>query len=366
VGDLESLLTMVRPRFHRAEPRQHAETYVRGLLSDLARKNGWTLAAYAGARDATSMQRMLNAARWDTDGVRDDVRDWVVGRLGDWSRATLVVDEIRFPKAGSGSVGVHRVAAGTHPGNGRALPAHAGAPGAGRGHRALRAGNAQVAVFMTVVMPRGRALVDRELFLPQEWVADRARARRLGIPDDVGFADRDELAIRMIGRALDAHGPAAWVVAGGSIATSVRLRTWLEERAQAYVLPAPADLPDLDANRLAEKVPRSAWLRVEPGADAQWALASHAGARPGGRWERGVLLRRRPTPASVIALYRCQYPRRADLAELVRAARAQSAVRASVRMAIENVGLDQYQVRRYDAWYRHMTLCLLAAASLAV
>jgi SRSO17 transposase len=341
VDDLESLLTMVRPRFHRAEPRRHAETYVRGLLSDLARKNGWTLAAYAGARDATSMQRMLNAARWDTDGVRDDVREWVVGRLGDWSRATLVVDEVRFPKAGSVSAGVHRAAA--------------------RG--SLRAGNAQVAVFLAVVTPRGRALVDRELFLPQEWIADRARARRLGIRDGVTFADRDELAIRMIERALDTHGPAAWVVAGGPIATSVRLRTWLEERVQAYVLPAPADHPDLDADRLAEKVPRPAWMRVEPGSDVQWALASHAGARPGGRWERGVLLRRR---AAGTAAYRCLYPRLADLAELVRAARAEGAVRASVRMAVENVGLDQYQVRRYDAWYRHMTLCLLAAASLAV
>jgi hypothetical protein len=128
---------------------------------------------------------------------------------------------------------------------------------------------------------------------------------------------------------------------------------------------APADHPDLDADRLAEKVPRSAWVRVEPGLDERWALASHSGVRPGGRWERGVLLRRRAATAAVTALFPCHYPRRADLAELVRAARAQGAVRASVRMAVENVGLDQYQVRRYDAWYRHMTLCLLAAASIA-
>jgi len=124
--ELDALMASVRPRFGRAEPRRHAETYVRGLLSDLARKNAWTFATLAGARDPTSMQRMLNAARWDTDGVRDDVRRWVVHRFGDWNRGTLVVDEVRFPKIGSSSVGVHRLFA----------------PGS------LRAVDAQVAVFL--------------------------------------------------------------------------------------------------------------------------------------------------------------------------------------------------------------------------
>ena len=339
MDDLESLLTTVRPRFGRAEPRRHAETYVRGLLSDLARKNGWTLAAFAGAGDATSMQRMLNAARWDTDGVRDEVRQWVAHGFGDWRRGMLVVDEVRFPKAGyefrgRASRDTPRVAA--------------------RGQRTGRG------VPDRTCPPRGRAL----------WWTGSCTCRRSGsrtapgpgrwaIPDEVGFADRDELAMRMVGRAFDALGPAAWVVGGGSIAPNARLRTWLEQRAQPYVLPSAAEHPDLDADRLAERVPRSAWVRVEPDLDEQWALVS-----PGGRREAGVLLRRRVIPAAGTALYRCQFPPRVDLADLVWAARAEGAVRADVRTAVENVGLDQYQVRRYDAWYRHMTLCLLAAASL--
>src|SRR5688572_27733206 len=137
---LDALLASVRPRFGRAEPWRHAGGYVRGLLSDLARKNGWTLAEFGGARDATSMQRMLNAARWDTDGVRDDVRRWVAHRVGNWNQGTLVVDEVSFPKSGSNSVGVHR----HHP------------PGS------LRAVNAQVAVLLSYVSPRARILVDRE------------------------------------------------------------------------------------------------------------------------------------------------------------------------------------------------------------
>jgi SRSO17 transposase len=334
--------------------------YVRGLLSDQARKNGWTLAAYAGASDATSMQRMLNAARWDTDGVRDDVRRWVAQGFGDWRRGILVVDEVRFPKVGSHSVGVHRQYA----------------PGS------LRAGNAQVAVFLSYVSPRGSALVDRELYLPEDWLTDRVRARRLGVPDAVAFADRDELAIRMIERAFNAHGPAASVVAGGSLATS-RLQTWLQERTQPYVLPIAAgtfitlrDGTRVEAGRVGEAVPPSAWVRVDPrsatpGADERWALvalpdgaASGAGDHP--RWERGLLLRRSSAPGVRSTAFQCRFSSRMRLIELVRAARAENAVQDGVRWANEHVGLDHYQVRRYDAWYRHMTLGLLAAAYVAV
>jgi SRSO17 transposase len=357
-GELEALLASVRPRFGRAEPRRHAEMYVRGLLSDLARKNGWTLAQFAGSRDATSMQRMLNAARWETDGVRDDVRRWVAHRFGDWNRGTLVVDEVRFPKFGPASVGVHRqFAAGS-----------------------LRAVNVQVAVFLSYLSPRGRVLLDRELYLPEEWLADRTRARRLGVPDEVTFADRDELAVRMVERAFDAHGRTAWVVAGRSLAASGRLRTWLEERGQPYVLPARAEtlvpVPGaaaVDPGRIVDAVPRTAWIRADPasapaGADERWALVSLADAIDtvdGARVQRGLLIRRTPALPAESGFYQCQYSSRVRLVELVRAARAVDTVQDSVQWANENIGLDHYQVRRYDAWYRHMTLCLLAGAFVA-
>jgi SRSO17 transposase len=365
--DLDALLASVLPRFGRAEPWRHAGVYVRGLLSDLVRKNGWTLAEFAGARDATSMQRMLNAARWDTDGVRDDVRRWLVHRFGDWNRGMLVVDEVCFPKAGSHSVGVHR----HHP------------PGS------QRAANAQVAVLLSYVSPRGRALVDCELFLPPEWLADRARARALGVPDEVSFADGDGLAVRMVQRAFEAHGPTAWVVAGGSLAPHNRLRAWLGERGQPYVLATPVEslVPVRDGalvepGRIVDAVPRSAWIRADrtsapAAAGERWALVSMAdpadpsgaagaaGAERGQRLEHGLLIRRPSTRSAESEFYRCGFPGRAPLLELVRAARAEDTVRQNVRWANENIGLDHYQVRRYDAWYRHMTLCLLAGVFVA-
>jgi SRSO17 transposase len=356
--DLDALLASVLPRFGRAEPWRHAGVYVRGLLSDLVRKNGWTLAEFAGARDATSMQRMLNAARWDTGGVRDDVRRWVVHRFGDWNRGMLVVDEVRFPKAGSHSAGVHR----HHPSGSQ------------------RAANVQVAVLLSYVSPRGRALVDCELFLPGEWLADRARARRLGVPDEVSFADRDGLAVRMVQRAFEAHGPTAWVVAGGSLTPNNRLRAWLEERGQPYLLATPAEslVPVrygtlVEPGRIIDAVPRSAWIRADRSsapaiAGERWALVSMSDPSVPGhgpRLEHGLLIRRTSRQPSGSGFYRCRFSGRTPLMELVRAARAEDAVRDSVRWANENIGLDHYQVRRYDAWYRHMTLCLLAGAVVA-
>ena len=351
--ELDALMASVRPRFGRAEPRRHAETYVRGLLSDLARKNAWTFAALAGARDPTSMQRMLNAARWDTDGVRDDVRRWVVHRFGDWNRGTLVVDEVRFPKVGSSSVGVHRLFT----------------PGS------LRAVDAQVAVFLTYLSPRGRVLVDRELYLPAEWLADRARIRRLGVPDDVTFADPDELAIRMLERTFDAHGRTAWVVAGESLTAGGRLRAWLQERGQPHVLRVAAETvvpirggAHVVAGRLADAVPAPAWIRVDRGSthaasDERWAVIRPTGSPSA--TEHVLLIRRTSTPPTRPRFYECRPSTGVRLFELVRAARAETAVQDAVRWANENIGLDHYQVRRYDAWYRHMTLCLLAGAVVA-
>jgi hypothetical protein len=265
-----------------------------------------------------------------------------------------VVDAVCFPKSGSNSVGVQR----HH------------APGS------LRAVNAQVAVLLSYVSSRGRVLVDRELFLPGEWLADRARARRLGVPDEVSFADPAGLAVRMVERAFDAHGPTAWV-AGGPLTPNSRLRAWLEERDQPYILPTPVEtlIPArggalVEPARIIDAVPRSAWIRADPAsapvdADERWALVSLSDTpvtENGARLKRGLLIRQGSTPPAGSGFYQCQFSSRIPLIELVRAARAEDTVQDSVRWANENIGLDHYQVRRYDAWYRHMTLCLLAGA----
>src|SRR5512134_3862012 len=140
---LTALHQRVAPRFRRAEPRRRALGYVRGLLSPVARKNGWQLAEQLGERTPDGVQRLLNAADWDAEAVRDDLRAYVVEQLGD-PEAVLVVDETGFVKKGTHSVGVQRQYSGT----------------------AGRIENCQIGVFLCYASQHGAAFIDRALYLP--------------------------------------------------------------------------------------------------------------------------------------------------------------------------------------------------------
>lgn len=203
-------------RFARSEPRERAGEYVRGLLAPLERKNGWTLAESAGESGPAGMQRLLVGADWDADAVRDDLRDYVVSHLGDRG-AVLVVDDTGFLKKGLKSAGVQRQYSGT----------------------AGRVENCQIGVFLGYAAPGGRTFLDRELYLPQSWTEDRARCREAGIGDDVEFATKPDLAMTMLGRALDAGVPASWVTADEAYGQVYRLRAMLEDRGMSYVLAVP-------------------------------------------------------------------------------------------------------------------------------
>jgi SRSO17 transposase len=191
--------------------------YLRGLLSETERKNGWTLAEAAGDSGPQGMQRLLNFYAWDADGVRDDVRAVVAQALGDAEQGVLIVDETGFVKKGTKSAGVARQYSGT----------------------AGRIENSQVGVFAAYASPRGRGLIDRELYIPKDWFTDRDRCRAAGIPDERNFQTKPELARGMIARALEADLPFGWVTADEAYGQVGRLRSWLEEHDLAHVLAVP-------------------------------------------------------------------------------------------------------------------------------
>ena len=357
-ASLEAVHARISPRFARAEPRRQALAYLKGLLSPLERKNGWQVAELSGDASPDRTQRLLATASWDADAVRADLRAYVVEHLGD-PAGVLVVDETGFVKKGTKSVGVQRQYSGT----------------------AGRIENCQIGVFLGYASPPGRTLLDRELYLPQSWAADPARRQEAGIPDAVGFQTKPQLAQAMLQRALDAKVPAQWVTADEVYGGDRRLRLWLEERPQAYVLAvktteplwAPTDRgpAQVSAATLVAQLPAEAWQRLSAGDGAKgprlydWAWQP-IGPWGDSTWRHWLLARRSLADPEDLACYVGFGPPETSLADLVRVAGTRWAIEECFERAKGEVGLDHYEVRRWDSWYRHITLALLALAYLTV
>ena len=325
VAGLDDLFALIADRFPRVEPRLQASAYVRGLLAPLASKNSWTLAEAAGNKSPDRMQRLLNRASWDDGGVRDDVRGYVARHLGDAS-GVLVVDETGFVKKGTRSAGVQRQYSGT----------------------AGRVENCQLGVFLAYTAPKGRALIDRELYLPKSWTDDRDRCREAGVPDDVQFASKADLALAMLGRALDAGVPAGWVTADEAYGKDGKFRAGLEQRRASYVVAVPksqavaGDAGKSRADALTAHAPDQAWKRRSCGKGSKgprvydWAAATlpEDGTEPPG-WSRYLLVRRSLTPNGKgeheLAYYLCAAPAGTSDEELIRVAGARWAVEVGHR-----------------------------------
>jgi len=351
---LDELRERLAPRFRRPEVLQRAGRYVAGLLARIERKNGWQVAEHLGEPHPRGVQRLLDAARWDADAVRDDLREYVVEHLGD-ARGVLVLDETGFLKKGTKSVGVARQYSGT----------------------AGRTENCQVAVFLAYATPHGRAFLDRALYLPKTWTEDTQRCAAVGVPKTVTFAAKGALAKQMLQRAFAAGVPAAWVVGATVYGSTTDLRPWLETQQRAYVLAVATshrvwiDARQITAHGAIARLPADAWHRLSAGDGAQgprlydWAWLPLDGPRLDG-WGRWLLARRSLSDPAEVAYYRVFAPRDTPLTEMVRAAGSRWAIEEGFECAKGEVGLDHYEVRGWAAWHRHITLALLAHAYLEV
>ncbi|MFE2552003.1 IS701 family transposase [Streptomyces sp. NPDC059355] len=352
-GVLAGLHARFASRFVRSEPRGRALAYMRGLIAPLERKNGWTLAERAGDRLPIGMQRLLGEADWDADKVRDDVRDYVVETIGD-KGAVLIGDDTGFLKKGVRSAGVQRQYSGT----------------------AGRTENCQVGTFLAYASPKGRALIDRELYLPASWTDDRERCRDAGIPDEVCFATKTEHFKAMLNRAIEAGVPFAWVTADEAYGQSKSLRCWMEQRSISHVMCVKTSdtvitrgMGERRVDDLVAGLAPQSWKRLSAGKGShgervyQWARIPIRIW-----WENGhghwVLARRSLKDPTDIAYYVCYGPAGTRMKDLVRVAGARWAVEECFQTAKGECGLDHYQVRLYHAWYRHITLAMAALAAL--
>jgi SRSO17 transposase len=349
-------------RFGRVEPRRRGLAYLRGLLSQVERNNSWWLAEQAGEQTPDGMQRLLNGSGWDTDGVRDDLRDYVVEYLGD-PHAVLVLDETGVVQEGRplgrGPAPGHRDGrqAGELPGRG--LPGLCGPRWGGAG----RPGPIPA-------------------YLPKSWTDDRARCRAAGVPEEVGFQTKPQLGQAMLERALAAGVPFGWVTGDAVSGGDRRLRVWLAEHAIRHVMAVKCTEPRLTmtdrgpgqvaAQNLIAEVEPEQWLRSNAGDGSKGRRFYDWTRVPLWRWGWPanvgfwLLARRSLSDPGELAFSVCFAPADTSLATLVQVAGCRWRVEEAFEQAKGEVGLDHDQVRQYLAWYRHITLAMTALAFLAV
>ncbi|MBA3532378.1 MAG: IS701 family transposase [Ardenticatenales bacterium] len=351
---MNTLHERIAPRFKRAEVRQRARHYLIGLLSNVERKNGWQLAEQLGERGPQGVQRLLNAACWEADEVRDDLRLYVMEHFGE-TDGVLIIDETGFLKKGTKSVGVQRQYSGT----------------------AGRIENSQIGVFLVYASSEGHTFVDRELYLPKEWAADKERREEAGVPPEIAFATKTQLARRMIERTLQAGLSVAWVTGDEIYGNSGHLRGALEQANQSYVMAVSAthsiwrDAQAEQAKSMMASLPLAAWQCLSAGDGSQgprlynwaWVQLPYESVEGMSSW---VVARRSLSDPTELAYYRAFGPTGTSLPTLVRIAGQRWTIEEGFESTKSLVGLDQYEVRKWLAWYRHITLVLVAHAYLAV
>jgi SRSO17 transposase len=316
-----------------------------GLLTPLDRKNGRRIARLAEESRPDGMQRLLTRAQWSADAVRDELQDYVKVQVGDGS-AVLGLGETAFERRGNKSAGV-----------GHYYSASAG-----------RFLNSQVGVFLAYQVPGGPAtFVDRKLYVPAKQAAPGARPH----------ATKAALALEMVARARRRQLPCSWVAGSDVFGGDVALRKWLEGHGIAYVLGVPPALGSLSSQDR-ESVTRrmeelmgargGSWYRPNPRPtldlfSAEWARLPLY-SPPNGPQTRSLLLRRAKRMRN-LACFVCNAPQETSLAQLVAVAETQGAMDEAFQVARRWAGLDQYQVRGEEAWYRHITLSMVAHAFLS-
>jgi len=368
------------PFFGRREPREAACLYLRGLLAPVQRKNCWQMAEAVGEQDPQAMQRLLYSARWDEDGVRDELQRFVIERFGDQG-GIGVVDETGFLKKGTKSVGVKRQYTGT----------------------AGKVENSQVGVFLTYAAPGGRTFLDRRLYLPEEWCADEQRRGEARVPADVTFKTKPELAVEMLEHAWAQDVPMAWVTGDELYGDAPHVRDAIERVGKKYVLaiachtPVWQERPPLEEPTAGRKRRRRTKPRLAAGAPSWQRAAAVIASLASESWQRLVvsegekgpltydwtrvrvvesreglpgpdswlMARRSITDTTDIAYYLSNAPQSVSLQTMAEVASTRWSIETTIEEAKGETGLDEYEVRYWHSWHRHITLSMMAHAWLA-
>jgi SRSO17 transposase len=358
---LEDLFEQVAGCFPRRETRQAASQMVDGLLMELEDHNCWSIAEAVGHRGPHRLQHLLSRAVWNDQQVLDRAAAWAVAQLDDGD-AVLVVDETADEKSSADAVGAARQYSGTV--GGIAL--------------------CQVAVTLTFATSQGHTLIDRALYLPGACAADEEHRELAGVPEEVMFATKPELAEGLLQRA-HGRGIRAAFVTGDEVYGGRDLRRAIRALGMGYVLAVRANHSlTLGSGRVVtaagavKLIPHGGWQRMRTGHGTKgsrhydWAMlevtsddapGDHHSNRDAGR---SVLLVRRHRYTGTCSFYRCWTPGSVPLTRLIAIAVTRWRIEEDHQLAKQAAGLDSGQVIRWKSWHRWTAICLLAYIYLAV
>ena len=329
----------------------NARKYIHGLLSNVERKNGWQLAEAVGDETPYALQQFLYRGRFSADSLQDKLRGYVNDKLGD-EDGTLVVDETGFLKQGKKSCGVKRQYSGT----------------------AGRVENCQIGVFLTYASDKGHAPIDRRLYIPEDWINDRDRCRKAGVPETVTFQTKPEMALEMIQNATEAGVSYRWVAGDCVYGDNRNIRSWLEEQRHCYVLCVSGkeyvqvEQDYVAVSYILKNLDENGWFKASCGDGSKgprlydWKTIE-LDPRPQEGWKRLLLIRR---SRKEMRAYICYAPEDTPVQKFIEIAGIRWTIECCFAESKSEVGLDQYEVRSYGGWYKHITLACLALALLSV
>jgi SRSO17 transposase len=333
---------------------QNAEKYIKALIGPAERKNGWQMAEYSGDKTPYAIQQFIYRGRYSSDELRDGMKKYVSDKLGE-EDGVLVVDETGFLKQGKKSCGVKRQYSGT----------------------AGRIENCQIGVFLTYSSSKGHTPLDRRLYMPEDWMKDGERLKGAGVPEELTFQTKPQMAFEMIRKATESGVPYAWVTGDCVYGDYRDIRMWLENNRKCYVMNVSGKeyvwqgCKQNSISRILKNLPDEGWFEASCGDGSKGArvydwLTVEINPPPMKGYYRTLLIRRSKTAPDDMRAYVCFAPVNVPIQKLITVAGTRWTVETCFKESKSLVGLDQYEVRSYDGWYKHITFACIALALLTV
>jgi len=348
------LFIKLGPVFSNDVGYKNAQKYVRGLFGTVGRKNNWQISEYLGESTPYSMQQMLYRGRFSSDAMRDVLRGYVSEEIGE-KDGTLVIDETGFLKQGKKSCGVQRQYSGT----------------------AGRIENCQIGVFLTYASNKGHCPIDRRLYMPEDWMKDPERRKGAGVPESLEFQTKPQMALEMVQDATVTEVPYIWVTGDCVYGDYTELRSWLEEHKKSYVLSVSGKAyvwigtHQERVGDILKDLPATGWFEASCGDGSKGArvydwliLEINPGMTMG--FKRFLMIRRSKSAPDELRAYICFGSVDEPAQKYIEIAGTRWTVETCFKESKSEVGLDQYEVRSYEGWYKHITFACIALALLTV